>query len=266
MSLNIIIIKTRILSTILPLIVVLAGCGKGQIEELQNELANDRAENERLQKQLAEQVEKGQTAESTYLSKIQDLESSLTEMKDREKAMYAEYRSKLSAKNKDIQKIKRAYIALKSKDQTECARLSKLMVEKQWDEASEGLKAFISAYPNSEFLDEAQKDYSRAVSESRQQGTQESAAQRREEIAQRDGKLKSQIENGELTPEQIKPYLMGKTPQQVRDFLGEPSSTYTGNKWRYTDQVFNPDSGVKNSLKIQFNNGVVTLVDYWGGK
>ena len=233
----------------IPLLVLFSGCGKAQIEELQNELADERSANERLQKQIEEQQEEAQSAESAHLSKIQELESSLAKMKDREKGMYAEYLSKLSSKNKEVRKFKSAYLALKSQDQTEFARLSRLMNEKKWEEAGEGLKSFISAYPNSEFLEDARKQYSRALGETRQQKAEETAAQQKEEIAQREDKLKAQLKNGELTPEQLKPYLMGKNQQQVRDFLGEPSSTYSGNKWRYTDRVFNPNSGVKNSLK-----------------
>jgi hypothetical protein len=257
MSLNIRSKITRFILLSIPLLVVIAGCGKAQLEELQSELANERSANEKLEEQKAE----AQSAETAHLSKIQELESSLAKMQEREKGMYAQYLSKLSAKNKEVKKYKSAYLALKSQDQTEFSRLSKLMNEKKWDEASEGFKSFINAYPKSDFIEDARNEYARSLNESRQ----EAAARLREEPAQREESLKAQIEKGELSPDQLKPYLMGKTPQQVRDFLGEPTSTYTGNKWRYTDKVLNPYSGVKNSLKIQFKNGVVTLVDYWGG-
>lgn len=261
MSLNIRSKIARFILLSIPLLVVIAGCGKAQIEELQSELANERSANESIQKQLEEQKAEAQSAETAHLSKIQELESSLAKMQEREKSMYAQYLSKLSAKNKEVKKYKSAYLALKSQDQTEFSRLSKLMNEKKWDEASEGFKSFISAYPKSDFIEDARNEYARSLNESRQ----EAAERLREEAAQREESLKSQIEKGELSPDQLKPHLMGKTPKQVREFLGEPNSTYTGNKWRYTDKVLNPYSGVKNSLKIQFKNGVVTLVDYWGG-
>ena len=253
MSLNIGTKKARFILLSIPLLVVIAGCGKAQLEELQSELANERPANENLQKQLEEQKAEAETAQ---LSKIQELESSLAKMQEREKGMYAQYLSKLSAKNKEVKKYKSAYLALKSQDQTEFSRLSKLMNENKWDEASEGFKSFISAYPKSDFI-----EYARALNESRQ----EAAEREREEAAKREESLKSQIEKGELSPDQLRPHLIGKTPEQVRDFLGEPNSTYTGNKWRYTDKVLNPYSRVQNSLKIQFKNEVVTLVDYWGG-
>ena len=142
---------------------VIADCGKAQLEELQSELANERSANESLQKQLEEQKTEAQSAGTDQLSKIQELESSLAKMQEHEES------------------------------------------------------------------------------------------------------LKSQIEKGELSPDQLRPHLIGKIPDQVHDFLGEPNSTYTGNKWRYTDKVLNPYSRVQNSLKIQFKNGVATLVDYWGG-
>ncbi len=258
MSLNIGTKKARFILLSIPLLVVIAGCGKAQLEELQSELANERPANENLQKQLEEQKAEAETAQ---LSKIQELESSLAKMQEREKGMYAQYLSKLSAKNKEVKKYKSAYLALKSQDQTEFSRLSKLMNENKWDEASEGFKSFISAYPKSDFIEDARNEYARALNESRQ----EAAEREREEAAKREESLKSQIEKGELSPDQLRPHLIGKTPEQVRDFLGEPNSTYTGNKWRYTDKVLNPYSRVQNSLKIQFKNEVVTLVDYWGG-
>ncbi len=261
MSLNIGTKKASFILLSIPLLVVIAGCGKAQLEELQSELANERSANENLQKQLEEQKAEAQSAETAQLSKIQELESSLAKMQEREKGMYAQYLSKLSAKNKEVKKYKSAYLALKSQDQTEFSRLSKLMNEKNWDEASEGFKSFISAYPKSGFIEDARNEYARALNASRQ----EAAEREREEAAKREESLKSQIEKGELSPDQLRPYLIGKTPDQVRDFLGEPNSTYTGNKWRYTDKVLNPYSRVQNSLKIQFKNGVVTPVDYWGG-
>lgn len=264
MSFNIGSKTARLLFFSMPLLALFAGCGKGQLEALQSELADEQSTNERLQKQIEEQKEEAQSANAAQLSKIEELKSSLAKMKEREKTMYTQYLAKLSSKNKEVKKFKSAYLALKAQDQTEFARLGNLLNEKKWDEGSNGLKTFIITYPNSEFLEDARKEYSRAQSESRKQATEEAATIQRSEDAQRKEKLNSQIKNGELSPEQIKPYIIGKTPQQVRGLLGEPSSTYTGNKWRYTDQVFNPYSGVKNSLKIQFKNGVVTVVDYWG--
>jgi|GEM_PF-2902925 len=181
MSLNIRSKITRFILLSIPLLVVIAGCGKAQLEELQSELANERSANEKLEEQKAE----AQSAETAHLSKIQELESSLAKMQEREKGMYAQYLSKLSAKNKEVKKYKSAYLALKSQDQTEFSRLSKLMNEKKWDEASEGFKSFINAYPKSDFIEDARNEYARSLNESRQ----EAAARLREETAQREESL-----------------------------------------------------------------------------
>ncbi len=150
------------------------------------------------------------------------------EVKENEAALAelrSDFREQLEKDEAKFSMLREAYNDLRTADETEYAHLADLIRKEEWEKA---------------------------------------VARQRELAVQRQAELKSNIESGNVTLDQIKPHLMNKTPEQVRELLGSPSSTYTGNKWRYSDQVYNPYVGAKTSLRIQFENGVVSEVGYWG--
>lgn len=220
--------------SLLSVVILLAGCYQPEIDRLNSELELLQAENAKQRRELAGAREK----ESKYQGEIDELEEKL--------------------------RLKQATDSAIKADRTEYASLGRLLQEEKWEEAAKGLKAFLEAYPNSELADKAKRQHTHAVREIRKIEAQNALTRQRQRTALRHEELKKNIESGNLTLEQIKPYLRNKTPDQVRDLLGPPSSTYTGNKWRYSDQVYNPYVGTKTSLKIQFENSLVSQVTYWG--
>ena len=246
--------------SLLSVVILLAGCYQPEIDRLNSELELLQAENAKQRRELAGAREK----ESKYQGEIDELEEKLRLKQATDSAIKADYQAELKAKEEHLQNLQALYNDLKNADRTEYASLGRLLQEEKWEEAAKGLKAFLEAYPNSELTDKAKRQHTNAVREIRKIEAQNALTRQRQRTALRHEELKKNIESGNLTLEQIKPYLMHKTPDQVRDLLGPPSSTYTGNKWRYSDQVYNPYVGTKTSLKIQFENGLVSQVAYWG--
>ena len=237
-------------------------CQQAEVERLSSELETTRSEVAELTRKVRdveERAEKLAVENEAFQGQIKDDEATMAEMR-------TDFQEQLDKETTKSAMLREAYNDLRTADETEYAHLAELIQNEEWEKAAAGLKAFLRSHPQSSLIEEARKQYEKVVREVRRLQTQKAVARQRELVAQREAKLKSNIESGNVSLDQIKPHLINKTEVQVRDLLGSPSSTYTGNKRRYSDQVYNPYVGAKTSLWIQFGNGVVSEVGYGGQK
>lgn len=242
---------------------LLSGCGGGNAELLEESQAEVRT--------LREDLASARALHATEAALRQEVESELkstsTELADailsqrQLEAQVEQLQSDLSKAQSLLAATRIELERFQNADKVEFQRLGALYEREEWEDSITGLRQFVRQYPQSSYLDEAQRLLTRA------QAQQAKAAReaRSREVAERAAAKQEAIETGAVTIEQLTQRLLYQPESELIRILGEPNAKYNNDRiWRYRDAVTRPESGLRSSIKVEVVNGVVQSLAYWG--